>query len=173
MVKSAPKKLDLACGNSKQPGFFGVDRIKTDAVDLVRNLEQYPWPWADSSIEEIWCSHYIEHTEDLVKFMEECHRILVPGGKITVVAPYYSSMRAWQDPTHKRAVSEATFLYFNQNWLKENRIDHYGISADFDFTYGYAFFPAWQNRSEEARQFALTHYINVVSDIQVVLTKRA
>jgi hypothetical protein len=30
----------------------------------------------------------------------------------------------------------------------------------------------WQNRSEEARSFALLHYINVASDIQVTLIKR-
>ena len=29
-------------------------------------------------------------------------------------APYYTSMRCWQDPTHTRAISEATFLYANK-----------------------------------------------------------
>jgi hypothetical protein len=95
-----------------------------------------------------------------------------PGGKCEIVAPYYSSMRAWQDPTHVRAISEATFLYFNQEWLKTNGLDHYDVSADFDFSYGYVMSPEWISRSEEAKAFAIRHYINVISDIQVLLTKR-
>jgi hypothetical protein len=53
-----------------------------------------------------------------------------------------------------------------------NKLDHYGIKSDFDFTYGYAFGPEWMTRNEEARNFALKHYFNVASDIQVVLVKR-
>jgi hypothetical protein len=82
-------------------------------------------------------------------------------------------MRAWQDPTHKRAISETSFLYFNKAWREVNKIDHcIGAECDFDFQYGYVLAPYWANRNEEARAFAIQHYINVVSDIQVILTKR-
>lgn len=165
-------KLDLACGANKQEGFDGVDKVKVPGVDHVVNLEKFPWPFKADSVDEIWCSHYVEHTKDLIKFMDECYRILKVGGRMTVVAPYYSSMRAWQDPTHTRAICEATFLYFNKGWREANGLDHYGIKSDFDFTYGYAFSPEWATRSEEARLFALNHYINVATDIQAVMTKR-
>lgn len=167
-----PLKLDLACGSNKAEGFTGVDIVKTKAVDIIHDLEQYPWPFADNSVEEVNISHYIEHTSDLIKFMNELHRILKPGAKAQIVAPYYSSMRAWQDPTHVRAISEATFLYFNQQWLRDNKLDHYAVTADFDFSYGYAFYPEWVARSEEARAFAIKHYNNAISDISVMLTKR-
>lgn len=172
---SRPKKLlklDLACGQNKQPGFIGVDYVKGKGIDVVHDLEKYPWPFKANSVDEVHISHYIEHVKDLVKFMNELHRVMKPGAQCTIVAPYYSSMRAWQDPTHVRAISEATFLYFNQEWLKNNKLDHYKVTADFDFSYGYALHPEWQNRSEESRAFAIQHYLNVVSDIQVVLTKR-
>jgi len=64
-------------------------------------------------------------------------------------------------------------MYFNKQWRDANKLEHYGIKSDFDFTYGYMVDPAWQNRSEEARNFAIRFYINAVSDIQVVMTKRA
>lgn len=165
-------KLDLACGQRKREGFLGVDRLQLDGVDIVHDLDVFPWPWEDDSVEEINCMHYLEHVPDLIPFMDECYRILAPGGTMFVIAPYYASVRATQDPTHKRAISEMSFMYFNKGWRDTNLLDHYQITCDFDFTYGYQFVPAWQNRSEEARAFALAHYMNVVLDIHVTLTKR-
>ncbi len=167
-------KLDLACGKQKAPGFIGVDKVKMDGVDVVYDLEQFPWPWEDNSVDEIFCSHYVEHTTDLMKFMNEVYRILKPGATCTIVAPYYASLRAWQDPSHRRAICEATFLYFNKEWRVKNLVDHYeGTNTDFDFSYGYIMTPDWAQRSEEARTFAIRHYMNVVNDLQVNLKKKA
>lgn len=165
-------KLDLACGQNKTEGYFGVDVAPGSNVDAVVDLEVYPWPIESNSAEDIVCNHYVEHTSDLMKFMNEIYRILKPGGKVKFVAPYYNSVRCWQDPTHKRAISEASFLYFNKQWRETNKLDHYPINCDFDYTYGYDVNVLWANRSEEARNFAITHYMNVVNDIHVVLTKR-
>lgn len=166
-------RLDLACGQNKREGFTGVDAVEMECVDIVCDLESFPWQWEDNSVDELHCSHYIEHTSDLTAFMDECWRILKPGGQMTVVAPYYTSVRCWQDPTHKRAISENTFLYYNKGWREEARLSHYAIKADFDFSYGYSFAPEWAVRSDTARQFALKHYWNVVADLMVTLTKRS
>jgi predicted SAM-dependent methyltransferase len=168
----AELKLDIACGQNKREGFTGVDIAPGEGVDIVHNLDEYPWPFKANSVTEVNISHYVEHVADLISFMNELWRIMKPGAQCSIVAPYYSSMRAWQDPTHVRAISEASFLYFNQDWLTANKLNHYPIKADFDFSYGYSITPEWQNRNEEARNFAIRHYINVVNDIQVVLTKR-
>jgi SAM-dependent methyltransferase len=167
-----PFRVDLACGIDKKPNFFGVDVYKDKGVDMVWNLERFPWPFPNNSIDEINCDHYIEHTKDLIAFMNERYRVLVPGGIAKIRAPYYNSMRAWQDPTHTREISEATFLYFNKNWRDLNKLSHYPIKADFDFTYGYDFMPEWSMRSEEAKAFAVKHYTNVIADISAILTKR-
>jgi ubiquinone/menaquinone biosynthesis C-methylase UbiE len=147
--------------------------VKLPDVDVVWDLEKIPWPFKTDSVDEVFCSHYIEHTDDFIKFMNEVYRILKVGAKCTVIAPYYSSMRAWMDPTHKRAISEQSFLYVNKGWRDANQLDHcLGATCDFDFTYGYIVTPEWATRNEEARAFAIKYYINVVSDIQVILTKR-
>ncbi len=166
-----PFRLDVACGSNKAPGFFGVD-IGGKDTDVVWDLEKFPWPFPDNSVDEIVCNHYIEHTKDLIAFMNELHRIMVPGGTALIRAPYYNSMRAWQDPTHTRAISEATFLYYNKDWREANKLDHYPIKCDFDYSYGYDFTPDWAMRSEESKAFAVRHYTNVVMDIQAVLTKK-
>jgi SAM-dependent methyltransferase len=167
-----PFNLDVACGQNKTPGFFGVDIAKAVGVDLVWDLENFPWPIPDNSVDQIVCNHYIEHTKDIIKFMEEIYRILKPGRTALIRAPYYNSVRAWQDPTHTRVISEATFLYYNRDWMIANKLDHYDIKADFDYSFGYDFMPDWIMRSEEAKAFAVRHYTNVVSDIQVLLTKK-
>lgn len=167
-----PFRLDIACGQNKTEGFFGVDVARSEGVDLVYDLEKFPWPFPDNSVDEVICSHYIEHTKDLISFMNELYRILKSGARATINAPYYNSMRAWQDPTHTRAISEATFLYYNKEWLTQNKLNHYPIKCDFDFSYGYNITPDWATRAEEARAFAIRHYTNVVSDIVVTLTKR-
>ena len=165
-------KLDLACGQNKTAGYFGIDAVKMEGVDAVVDLEKFPWPIKSNSAEDIVCNHYVEHTPDLIKFMDEVYRILKPGGKIKIISPYYTSMRCWQDPTHKRAISEATFLYYNKKWRDDNRLDHYKIKCDFDYTYGYDMAIEWANRNDDARNWAIKHYNNVINDIHVILTKR-
>ena len=167
-----PFRLDIACGQNKTPGFFGVDIAKEKDVDLVYDLEKFPWPFPDNSVDEAVCNHYIEHTKDIIKFMDEIYRILKPGATIIIRAPYYNSIRAWQDPTHTREISEATFLYYNKDWRTQNKLDHYSIKSNFDFSFGYDFMPDWAMRAEEARAFAVRHYTNVVMDIQAVLIKK-
>ena len=187
-----PLRLSLACGNRKPEGFKGVDVVKTDATDYVFNLLEFPWSQiADNSVDEIECSHFLEHIphgdgfhDPFFQFFDEVYRILKPAefdpnnpnipikGFMNVSSPYYSSMRAWQDPTHQRAISEASFLYLNKQWRIDNLLDHYPISCDFDFSYGYAISPEWQARNQDAQGFAVRNYINAVSDIQVLLTKR-
>jgi predicted SAM-dependent methyltransferase len=165
-------KYNLACGQNRLDGFINIDIIKTDQTDIVMDLEIYPWEIADNSVDEIMVSHYIEHVSDLMKFVDELYRITKKGSKITVIAPYYTSVRAWQDPTHKHAISEMTFLYFNKGWREQNRLTHYPIKADFDFSYGYVMYPEFASRVEDYRAFAMKHYWNVISDIQVNLTRR-
>lgn len=165
-------KLDLACGQNKTEGYFGIDIFPGDKVDGVVDLTIFPWPIESNSADDIVCSHYVEHTPDLMKFMNEVYRILKPGGKIKIVAPYYNSIRCWQDPTHLRAISEATFLYYNKQWRETNKLDHYPITCDYDYTYGYDMAVEWANRAEEARNFAIKHYNNVINDIHVVLTAK-
>jgi predicted SAM-dependent methyltransferase len=165
-------KLDVACGNNKKEGFTGIDICKTEQADIVHDLNIYPWPFEDNSVDEVWCSHFIEHVADIMKFMNEVHRILKPGAQVTFISPYYSSVRCWQDPTHVRAISEQTYLYYNKGWREANKLEHYPITADFNIT---GWFHAWNasyaSRSQDAKNFALQHYNNVVDDLWAVLVK--
>lgn len=54
-------KVDLACGDRKKEGYFGIDVVAIEGVDLVHDLNVYPWPLEDNSVDKINCSHYLEH----------------------------------------------------------------------------------------------------------------
>lgn len=179
----APVKLNLGCGQTRLDGFTGLDIVPGPAVDIVHDLMKFPWPFADDSVDEILCSHFVEHIphrafgdpepDPFFLFFDEVWRILKVGAKGKFIAPYYASMRAWQDPTHQRAISDATALYLNREWRVANKLDHYGVRCDFDFVTAYEVTNDWAVRSEEARAFAFRHYSNCIQDIHLILTKKA
>lgn len=171
-------KLHLACGSLRKEGFLNVDLIKTEAVDEVIDLLDLPLPWLDNSIEEIYCAHFLEHIDTcgfegdaLIRFLNEIYRILTPGGKAVFVCPYYTSIVAWQDPTHRRAISEVTFQYFNQQYLRENNISHYPITADFSIEVEYEYLPHLASLDEPSLNHARKHFFNSVNVITATLRK--
>ena len=111
-------------------------------------------------------------SDGLIMFMDEVYRILKPEGTIKIIAPYYTSIRCWQDPTHRRPISEATFLYFNKGWRDVNKLDHYGIKSDTNFVYGYDISHEYASKHEDAKNFGILHYWNIINDIHITLTKR-
>lgn len=89
-----------------------MDRVALPGVDLVHDARVFPWPIEDDAFDVVSSSHFLEHLPDLVRTMEEIHRILKPGGRLEVVVPYYRWEGAFRDPTHVRFFTEHTFDYF-------------------------------------------------------------
>jgi hypothetical protein len=170
-------KLDLGCGDRKQDGFIGVDKYKTASTDKLVDLFKFPWPWKDGTVDEVHCSHFFEHVPAAVrpKFMDELHRILKKGAKATIICPYGGSVRSMQDYTHEwPPIFAESFLYFNKKWRTENKLTHglYAMTCDFDFGYGFSLDADLVVRSNETQSYAMKHYFNAATDIQVTLTKR-
>jgi len=163
-------RLDVACGCNLAEGFVGVDISKNTDASIIHDLNSYPWPFEDGSVMEVRVSHYLEHTADIKRFMEELWRITVHAATIVINAPYYSSIRAWQDYTHVRTISEATFLYFNRDWMQMNRLEHYGVNCNFAIqSVNFLYSGEWKVRANSAQEYARKHYLNVVDDIVVTL----
>jgi hypothetical protein len=173
--KDKEVNLDLGCGDNKREGFYGIDIAKTAACDYQFDLTKTPWPIDDEVVDSIHCSHFFEHLDgaERIAFMHECYRILKDGKQMVIIVPHWSSMRSIQDPTHKwPPVAESSFLYFNKKWMDDNKLQHYGITCDFDFGYGYSVDPDVQVRNQEFQAFAVKHYNNAVMDLFVTLTKK-
>lgn len=181
--------VDLGCGQIKQPiEFFtenfkitptkviGVDIVDCEGVDIVHDLTKFPYPFKDESVDMIFASHFVEHLDGIerMKFMDECYRILKPEGKMRLVHPYYKSVRAVQDPTHKwPPISENSYFYWDKKWRELNKLDHYPIKCDYEFNIYYSWQdPTVANKNEETRMFMIDKYWNVVADMIVDLVKR-
>lgn len=173
-------KLDIGCGPNKRPGFIGADSIAFPGVDVVTDLRK-PWPWKDATVEEIHSSHCIEHFNSLerVHFYNEMFRVMKVGAKATLVAPFWSSGRAYGDPTHKwPPISGFSFFYLLKSWRIANAphtdANHWpmGYKCDFDVTWGFSLHPQVASRNQEFQQFALQFYAEAAQDVIATLTKR-
>jgi SAM-dependent methyltransferase len=70
-------------------------------------------PFPDDSIESIISHHALEHIGDgFIPLMDECHRILKPGGVLRIIVPLFPSATAVDDPDHVRYFTERSFEMF-------------------------------------------------------------
>lgn len=91
--------LNLGCGTDQHEDAVNVDALSAVNPDRVVDLESYPWPWDDNSIDAIRMFHVLEHLESIETALSECQRILKPGGSVCVKWPMGMNERA--DPDHK------------------------------------------------------------------------
>jgi hypothetical protein len=107
--------LDVGCSDHKSPGSIGMDIRAVEGVDIVHDLEVFPWPLPDGCAKRILCSHLIEHIKPwlTVQFLDECWRVMQEQGQLMIATPYAGSPRFWQDPTHVHGWMEATPQYFD------------------------------------------------------------
>ncbi len=167
-------KLDLGCGTRKEAGFIGVDSRQFPGVDVIHDLTT-PWPWKDETVDEVHCSHFVEHLtgQQRIHFANELHRVLKKGGKAVIIVPHWCSTRAYGDVTHQwPPVSEFWFYYLNADWRKENAPHNDGYTCDFSSTWGYSLHPELQVRAQEHVQYALTHFKEAAQDLMATLVKR-
>lgn len=118
-------RLDIGCGEHKQPNFVGMDVQLLPGVDIVHDVNIHPWPLPDECAVVAMCSHLVEHIPTtafrpdghtwfpFVEFMDEVWRVLKVGGQFAVSCPHGWSPGQLQDPTHCHALNENTWSYFD------------------------------------------------------------
>ena len=118
------KILDLGCGNKKKTGAIGIDINPDTSADVIHDLNLFPYPFEESTFDEIYADNVIEHLDDIVKIMDEIYRISKPGGKIIVKVPYFRSRYAFIDPTHKHYFTVESFTYFDPSHIHHTRYNY-------------------------------------------------
>ncbi len=111
------KKLDLGCGNKKREGAVGVDFNERTDADVIHDLNSFPYPFEDASFDEIYIDNTLEHLDNVIGVMEEVHRICKPNGLVKVIVPYFRSVWASIDPTHKHFFTVNSFAYFDPDHI--------------------------------------------------------
>ena len=118
------KVLDLGCGKKKRAGSIGVDWSDQHDADVVHDLNVFPYPFESSIFDEIYIDNTLEHLDDVVRVMEEIHRICKPGGFVKVIVPYFRSVWACVDPTHKHFFTVNSLAYFDPDHIFCRRYDY-------------------------------------------------
>lgn len=111
------KELQLGCGDYPLDGAVNHDLTKhADHVDVTHDLNVLPWPWENNEFTRIVAIDVFEHLRiDIQEWLDECWRILTPGGKLELRVPYYAHENAFTDPTHRRFFTAKTFDYWDKS----------------------------------------------------------
>ncbi len=109
------RTLDVGCGINKLSGSIGIDRNPASRADVICELDQFPYPFRDSSFDALQAIHVIEHVGDIMKTMEEFHRLVCSGGEVLIVTPHYTDFSSFCDPTHRWHLNSFSLRYFGQD----------------------------------------------------------
>lgn len=118
LAKKKVSFVDIGCGGNKVgKEWFGIDYRKLPGVDLVQDLEVFPWALPSESFNTAVANHVVEHINPshgiFISFMNEVWRILKKDGEFLIGAPYATSTGMFRDPTHCNFVNEETWSYFD------------------------------------------------------------
>ncbi len=124
----------------------GLSAINRDALDFLRGIESGTVPLVSAF-------HVIEHlsVRDLLTLLDECRRVLVPGGRILFETPNPENLAVganhfWYDHTHVRPLSPDLMQFFCQDRgfvqvqiarLRKNRLPDELTYVDTGFQYNH------------------------------------
>lgn len=125
-------QLLIGCGNSRvrklgfddgHDGYTALTTMDHDpncGADVIHDLDQYPWPFADDSFDEIGAFCVLEHLgtqgdyRSFFALFAEIYRVLKPGGHLFAICPSRHSAWAWGDPSHTRLIQPETLVFLDQ-----------------------------------------------------------
>jgi hypothetical protein len=118
-------RLNLGCGGRQFPDWVNVDKFPTCSPDQVVDLERFPWPWPDDSVDEVRMYHVLEHlgaqTEVYLGLIKELYRVCRDGARIDILVPHPRHDDFLGDPTHVRPVTQESMTLLsqaaNREWL--------------------------------------------------------
>ncbi|KKM13534.1 hypothetical protein LCGC14_1715290 [marine sediment metagenome] len=94
--------LNLGCGFKKGSNCINVDKYEICEPDVIHDLNVFPYPWADNSVDGIFMFHTLEHLDDWWGAFLECARILKSGATLEIRVPDETSSSAltYRDHNH-------------------------------------------------------------------------
>lgn len=120
-----PDRLHIGSGKDYRNGWLNVDILPAALPDVILDLGQkQSWPQRlcsdtvgevdllPGAVKLIYANNVLEHVPDLPTFMGNCLMLLEEGGRMEIEVPYEHANTAWQDPTHIRAMNEASWVYY-------------------------------------------------------------
>lgn len=134
--------LNLGSGNRKINGAINVDLSPHTNPEVVHDLDQLPWPFADSQFSEVHAYDVLEHLADVVGAVAEIHRVSSPGARIHITVPHFSCDNAFTDPTHRHYFGHRSFDYFSE----ASPLSYYSVARFRYVRRQFVFYPTLVNK---------------------------
>jgi SAM-dependent methyltransferase len=113
-TRKVSNKLNLGCGRDIREDYINLDFERYNGIDVIHDLNKFPYPFKDNTFEEILAMNIMEHLNDPNKFIKELWRMGKNNCRIRINVPHFSSRCAWIDLTHKRPFSFDSFEYYSR-----------------------------------------------------------
>jgi predicted SAM-dependent methyltransferase len=125
-------RLNLGASTDIRAGWVNADIFAAPGIDVVTNLDE-PWPWPESSVDEIYAADIFEHLQNRIFTMNQAWLVLKPGGILTMECPDAAKGAGqWQDCTHVMPWTPNGLQYFADGSPAHKRFSAaYGITARF------------------------------------------
>ena len=138
------KKIEIGCGNKKKRGYECCDIRNLPGVDYVCKADELPFE--NSSIDEIYSRHFIEHLtlREFLKTLSEWNRVLKNGGVIYIICPNL----LWH---LKQIITGSHGSFFDKGKGKNDR--YWGFGSLF----------GWQQDKHDVHKFG--YYFELIKDI--------
>ena len=122
--KDAPRLLNVGCGERFHSAWTNIDLESTDPsvqqYDITKGL-----PFEDQQYDAVYHSHVLEHLDpaDGDRLLEDCYRVLKPGGVLRIVIPNLEQIATLYLENHRQAWDGDETAAANYDWIKLELLD--------------------------------------------------
>ena len=122
--KDAPRLLNVGCGQRFHNAWTNIDLESTDPsvqqYDITKGL-----PFEDQQYDAVYHSHVLEHLDpaDGDRLLEDCYRVLKPGGVLRIVIPNLEQIATLYLENHRQAWDGDETAAANYDWIKLELLD--------------------------------------------------
>ena len=119
--------LNLGAGNRVSENAVNHDLTRhRPEISVTHDLNVLPWPWQDNEFDKIEAISVFEHLSiTLIQALDECWRILRPGGRLVVKYPLWDGPTTHDDPTHRWYWSERALDFVDDSTRYGREADYY------------------------------------------------
>jgi len=121
---SSDRMLNIGCGRRYHRDWVNLDLESSDS-DVIRHDVNKGIPFEQGHFDAVYHSHILEHLDpsDGQKLIQECYRVLKPGGVLRIVVPDLECIARLYLEMHQEAWSGDETSQINYNWMKLELLD--------------------------------------------------
>ena len=121
---SSSRYLNLGCGRRYHSAWTNLD-LESNDPEVVSHDVTKGIPFEASSFDAVYHSHVLEHLnpEEGKQLIQECYRLLSPGGVLRVVVPDLERIARLYLENHQQAWDGDEAASVNYDWMKMELLD--------------------------------------------------